>query len=106
MKATELDQAIFEAIGETTALFMSNPLPGTEQVMPDQECSRIGHDLAMRISKMVLNAKDTEIERLTSELESRDAVIAAFSPQEIAALTAERDALIEAAKADTALEEK
>ena len=61
MKATELDQAIFEAIGETTALFMSNPLPGTEQVMPDQECSRIGHDLAMRISKMVRDSGEPRL---------------------------------------------
>lgn len=52
MKTEELNEAIFMAIGETTALFMSNPLPGTSQVMPDQECSRIGHDLAMKISKM------------------------------------------------------
>jgi hypothetical protein len=31
---------------------MSNPQPGTEQVMPDQDCARIGRDLAIKISEM------------------------------------------------------
>jgi len=57
MKSEELEELIFLAIGETTAIFMSNPLPGTDQVMPDQECARIGHDLALKISKLVRDSR-------------------------------------------------
>lgn len=42
---------ILEALGEASALFMSNSEPGTSQVMPSQDLERIAHDLAMRLSK-------------------------------------------------------
>lgn len=39
----ELKQIIFEAYGEESALFMSQPIKGTEIVMPDQELIKIGN---------------------------------------------------------------
>jgi hypothetical protein len=62
MKSEELEEAIFQAIGEVTALFMSNPQPGTEQVMP---CARIGRDLAIKISEMN-RARIAELEKALS----------------------------------------
>ena len=35
------EKIIGEAFGEVTALFMSNPLPGTEQIMPTRELEDI-----------------------------------------------------------------
>ena len=58
MKNEDLSEAIFMAIGGVTALFMSNPQPGTEQVMPDRECTRIGYDLVMKISKMIRASRE------------------------------------------------
>ena len=40
---------VFEAIGEISALFMSNPLRGTEQIMPSRELEEIGD----RILKLI-----------------------------------------------------
>lgn len=36
---------IFQALGQVSAIFMSNPLPGTEQVMPEKELTEIGNKL-------------------------------------------------------------
>lgn len=61
----KLNALIFMAIGEVTALFMTNPKPGIEQVMPESDCSRIGHELASHISK-IYREMDIAIEVNTS----------------------------------------
>ncbi len=47
----DLFPEILQAFGEVSALFMSQPDPGTSIVMPTQDLERIAHDLAMRVSK-------------------------------------------------------
>jgi chaperonin cofactor prefoldin len=47
----DLYREVGEALGEVSALFMSNELPGTSQIMPTSELERIGHDLMAKVSR-------------------------------------------------------
>lgn len=49
----EIKQLILLALGETSALFMSNPKSGTRQIMPSQELINIAADLAMQITFVI-----------------------------------------------------
>ena len=51
MNKEQTKEAVFIALGEASALFMSNPQKGTEQIMPEKELSRIGNELAGKFSK-------------------------------------------------------
>lgn len=41
----QLTEQIMQSLGHSSAIFMSNPLPGTQQVMPEGELTQIGMDL-------------------------------------------------------------
>lgn len=45
MKTTKIREKVFEALGETSALFMSQEKRGVDMVMPTEELERIGDDL-------------------------------------------------------------
>jgi hypothetical protein len=44
---------ILEALGETSVLFMSQDIKGTEMVMPIEELAEIGYNLHMKINTML-----------------------------------------------------
>ena len=49
MNKEQIKTEVFTALGEASALFMSNPQKGTEQIMPEKELSRIGDELVEKI---------------------------------------------------------
>ena len=52
MDKEKLKTIIYEALGEASALFMSNPQKGTEQIMPEQDLARIGNDMIDKITAL------------------------------------------------------
>ena len=51
MNKEQTKEAVFMALGEASALFMSNPQKGTKQTMPDMELSRIGNELVEKLTQ-------------------------------------------------------
>jgi len=51
MKLKYTEHKIMEALGEVSALFMSQKCKGTEIIMPTKELTRIGRLLAKSINK-------------------------------------------------------
>ena len=49
MNKIYIEKLVFEAIGEVSAVFMSNPQKGTTQIMPSEELKIIGERLVKDI---------------------------------------------------------
>jgi hypothetical protein len=47
-----IKQLVFEALGETSAVFMSQEVKGTEIIMPTSELERIGNELVKNIEHL------------------------------------------------------
>ena len=50
----KLSHLIYEALGETTALFMAQSIPGTEIIMPTEDLIRIADKLIVELKYAVL----------------------------------------------------
>ena len=53
MKTENIKQLVFEALGETSAVFMTQEVKGTEIVMPTNELERIGNELVKKIEDII-----------------------------------------------------
>lgn len=53
MKTDEIKKLVFEALGETSAVFMSKEEKGTEIVMPTKELEKIGDELVEKLSDLI-----------------------------------------------------
>lgn len=51
---SKLDEIIFQALGEESAFFMSNSLPGTQQIMPTEQLNPLGERTKQQIKDLML----------------------------------------------------
>ena len=51
----KIQSKIYEALGQTSALFMSQEKKGTEIVMPTEELNKIGNNLVIDILREIRN---------------------------------------------------
>lgn len=49
----ELRQLVFEKLGETSVIFMSDATPGTQQVMPTAKLEVIGNNLVAKLETLL-----------------------------------------------------
>jgi len=49
----EIKRLIFEALGETSAIFMSQEVKGTEIEMPSEEIKKIGDTLVEKLTDII-----------------------------------------------------
>jgi hypothetical protein len=67
----EIEERIFSMLGEASALFMSQPVKGTEMVMPSDELRKLGQNFLDQIALRQNDLKAEEIAladgRLSSE---------------------------------------
>lgn len=64
-----MKEEIFTALGEVSAVFMSQPIKGTEIVMPEAELTRIGNKLLEKVDKPNLGLATTR--QLLAEITAR-----------------------------------
>ena len=67
MEMDDLNEVVIQAMGEASALFMSQDVPGTQIVMPGDDLLRIGDN--------ILDAVRTRIATLEAEVGKRDECI-------------------------------
>lgn len=66
-KEEEIKKIVFEALGETSALFMSNEEKGTKQIMPSFDLQVIGNRMIEEIKELqtsTLHSRMLEIEKV------------------------------------------
>lgn len=72
---SRLDEIIYQTLGEESALFMSNPKPGTKQVMPETELNVLVEKAKQAIKDLMLKIANQNIaerrsyERVVKEIE-------------------------------------
>lgn len=57
-----VEETVMQQLGAASALFMSNPLEGTKQVMPTQELEAIGKEIIEAVKQFALSERADEIQ--------------------------------------------
>lgn len=64
----EISERVFSMLGEVSALFMSQPVKGTEMIMPSDELRKLGQDFLDQIALKYNDIKAEEVVLADSRL--------------------------------------
>lgn len=64
----EVEEQVYQNLGALTAVFMSNPQPGTKQVMPEKDCVAIGEKIMEQVKAYGVSQRKSEIQEADARL--------------------------------------
>lgn len=64
----EIEEQVFQQLGSAASLFMSNPQPGTEQVMPTEKLEAIGKKIIEEVRGYGIAQRQDEIQQADQRL--------------------------------------
>lgn len=63
-----VEDVVFTKLGTASALFMSNPEPGTKQIMPAQALEVLGNEIIESVRKYGVSQRQNEIQEADARL--------------------------------------
>lgn len=66
----DLREIVFQALGQESAIFMSDPSPGTQQTMPVGALEHIGNELVAKLQHLIDRAKSEAIKDFQKNVDS------------------------------------
>lgn len=64
----QVEEQVYRNIGALTAVFMSNPQPGTEQIMPEKDCTAIAEKIMAQVRAYGVSQRQDEIQQADERL--------------------------------------